>query len=162
MAIKEKYRSIVKTATVAAGAMGIPGAFSFGLDVTAMSSIWITMIVSISRKSNHEVDGVFAAKLAAGVLAGAGAYVVGSRVITNILPFLLPVAGSFAAMGVNSALNAWYTYKLGQAISNLFDKGDFDSSDAMAAVKTISTLIIGLPTYGEMADVMALLREDEL
>jgi uncharacterized protein (DUF697 family) len=158
MAVKKQYRDIVRRATVASGAIGVPGALSFGLDVTAMSGVWVTMILAISDKSKHRVDKVFATKLAAGVLAGVAAYVGGSKIAMGLL-HLIPGAGTLAAMGVNSSLNALFTYKLGHALSNLFDKGEFDDSDVTNAIHALLTLIVGLPTWSEMSDLVALIRE---
>jgi len=156
MAVEQKYRDIVRNATMAAGAIGVPGAFSFGADVAAMTGIWATMIVSISQKSGHKVDKVFATKLASGVLAGVGAYVGGSKIAMKLL-HLIPGFGSLAAIGVNSTLNALFTYKLGHAISNLFNKGSFDTSDITNTVTILLTLVVGLPTFDELSDLISMI-----
>ena len=158
MAVKQKYRGIVRTATMSAGAIGVPGAFSFGADVAAMSTIWVSMIIAISEKSGHKVNGAYAAKLASCVLAGVGAYVGGSKIAMKLL-HLIPVAGTLSAIGVNSLLNGLYTYKLGHAISNLFDKGRLDLSDGAVAAATILSLVTCIPTPGEMSDVVVLIME---
>ena len=136
MAVKQKYRDIVKNATIAAGIIGAPGAFSFGLDATAMSATWVSMIVAIAKESGQEIDTIYATKLAAGVLAGVGAYVGGSKLATQAF-HLIPGAGTLAVVGINSTFNALFTYKLGDAISNLFDKDGFDISDVDHAKKVL-------------------------
>lgn len=158
MAVKEMYRNIVKVATAAAGAVGVPGAFSFGLDVTALSAIWITMIISIADKSGHKVDKSFAGKLAAGLLAGVAAYIAGSKLAIGLL-HLIPGAGTLAAIGVNSLLNALYTYKMGHALSNLFDKGGFDMSDVNWVAGNLMSVVLTVPTPSEIADVISMIKE---
>ncbi|HKH48047.1 MAG TPA: hypothetical protein VKM72_25590 [Thermoanaerobaculia bacterium] len=157
MAIDQKYRDVVRNATLAAGAAGIPGAFSFGADVTAMAATWGTMIVAIAKRSNHRVDPAFAAKLASGVLTGVAGYVTGSKIATTAMS-LIP-GGVLLAVGVNSGLNSLFTYRLGLALSKLFDKGKLDASDATTAVTTLLSLMIGLPTWGQLRDFGSLLTE---
>lgn len=158
MAVKEKYRKIVKVATVTAGGIGVPGAFSFGLDVTALSGTWIIMILAVADKSGHEMDKAFAGKLAAGVLAGVAAYIAGSKLAMGLL-HLIPGAGTLAAIGVNSLLNALYTYKMGHALSNLFDKGGFEMSDVDWVAKNLMAVILTIPTPSEIADVILMIKE---
>jgi len=69
MAVPKKYRKIVRTATAAAGGIGIPGAFSFGADVAAMSTTWIAMILAIADKSRHKVDEGNVTEMATTLLA---------------------------------------------------------------------------------------------
>jgi hypothetical protein len=158
MAVKQQYREIVGAASKAAGLVGIPGAFSFGLDVTVVGGIWAGMIVALGAKSNHQIDKTFALKLSTGVLAGVAAYVGGSKIAMKLL-HLIPGAGTLAAIGVNSSLNYLFTYKVGHAISNLFDKGSYDASDVNNLVTTTLTLIVGIPTLGEIGDMMNLATE---
>ena len=87
-----RYHSIVKKAALAAGALGVPGAFSFGLDISGMSGIWIAMTLAIAKESGHEIDQAFAAKFIAAVTAGVAGYVGGSKVATTLL-HLIPGAG---------------------------------------------------------------------
>jgi len=158
MAVKKQYRPIVGAASKAAGIIGVPGAFSFGLDVTVMSGIWAAMIISICAKSNHKVDKTFALKIATGVLSGVAAYVGGSKIAMKLL-HLIPGAGSIAAIGVNSTLNYLFTYKLGHAFSNLFDRGEFDDEDVKGLVMTLLTLVAAFPTLDEIGDMASLATE---
>jgi uncharacterized protein (DUF697 family) len=157
MAVKTEYREIVRRGTLSAGAVGVPGAVSFGLDVTAMTGIWTAMLIAIADKSAHRTDKVFAAKVVAGVLAGVGAYLTGSKIAVGLLN-LIPGAGTLAAMGVNSGLNALFTYRFGHAMSSLFDKGTFDTSDAASATATVLTVIVGLPSLNEISDFVSMLK----
>jgi len=158
MSVKAQYREIVRNGTVSAGAVGVPGAFSFGLDVTAMTTIWGAMMIAIADRSAHRTDKVFVTKVVAGVLAGVGAYVGGTKIATMLL-HLIPGAGTLAAMGVNSGLNALFTYRFGHAISDLFDKGSFSPSDVATAVTTVLTMVACLPHPNEILDFLSILRE---
>lgn len=55
MAVPMKYRRIVGAAAKAAGAIGVPGAFSFGLDVAVMGTIWAAMIFAVAERSSHRI-----------------------------------------------------------------------------------------------------------
>jgi uncharacterized protein (DUF697 family) len=158
MAIKQPYREIVGAGSKAAGLIGIPGALSFGFDVTAIGAIWATMILGLANRSNHKADGVFAFKLASGVLAGIGAYVGGSKIAIGLLN-LVPGAGTIAAMGVNGSLNYLFTYKLGHTMSTLFDKGEYDESDLNTLVTTVLTLLVAVPSFDELGDMIHLASE---
>jgi hypothetical protein len=157
MAVKAQYREIVRNGTLTAGAAGLPGAFSFGLDVSVMSGIWIAMMIAISSESAHRTDKIFATKLVSGVLAGVAAYVGGSKIAVGLL-HLIPGAGSLAAMGVNSGMNALYTYKFGHAMSNLFDKGNFDEGDVTAAIAAVLTLVACIPSFDEISDFVSMVK----
>lgn len=61
-------------------------------------------------------------------------------------------------MGLNSFLNAIFTYKFGHAMSGLFDKGSFDDGDVTAAVSTVLTLIACVPTIDEASDFFSIVR----
>ena len=159
MAISNKYRSTVRKATLAAGAIGVPGAFSFGADVAAMSTTWIAMIKSIANKSGHAIDNAYAVKLAGAVLAGVGAYVGGSKIAMKFL-HLIPGAGTLAAIGVNSSLNALFTYKMGHALSKTFDQKGLDSSNATEMTCMLLSLVACLPTFHEFNDLYHLMRND--
>lgn len=154
--IPEKYKPIVGAAAKTAGAIGVPGAFSFGLDVTAMTGIWGTMTVAIAEKSGHKVDKIFAGKLASAVLVGVGGYVGGSKIVMKLF-HLVPGAGSIAAMGVNSFMNAWFTYRVGKALANLFDTGDYSPKDLKSMVQYLLIIIMPVPTISELGEAVSLM-----
>jgi hypothetical protein len=159
MAIPQKYRSTVNAAAKAAGGLGVPGAFSFGLDVAGMITIWSLMIREIAIVSGHRVDAHFAKKIAYGVGAGVAAYVGGSKIAMKLL-HLIPGMGTLAAIGVNTGLNFLFTYKLGSALAKMFDKGAFDDGDVTEAVYVLTTLVAALPALSDVSDMMALANED--
>ena len=159
MSIAKQYRPVVGAAAKAAAAIGVPGAFSFGLDVVGMGAIWAGMIREIAQRSNHKIDKHFAKKVAFGVSAGAGAYIGGSKIAMKLL-HLIPGAGTLAAIGVNSFMNFLFTYKLGNGLSKMFDKGTFDDNDVAEAVIVLLGIVAVLPSLGEMHDMYALWSHD--
>jgi uncharacterized protein (DUF697 family) len=149
-----KYGGIINKATLAAGGVGVPGALSFGLDVTAMAGIWGTMIIAIADKSGREIDKTWAAKVASGVATGIAAYIGGSKLAVGILGWI-PVVGWLPAMAVNSSLNAWFTHNLGRAMVDMFEREDFQLTDVSNAVSIILTSMGGDKIKGQVKDMMA-------
>lgn len=135
-----------------------PGAFSFGLDVTVMTGIWATMTVAIAKESGHEVNKTYATKIAAAVLTGVASYVTGSKIAMKAL-HVVPLAGTLAAMGVNSFLNYWFTFKVGKALAELFDTSDFSSSSQEQLIRRILSAVSPWPTFDDLQDATDLLTE---
>jgi uncharacterized protein (DUF697 family) len=155
--VKEQYRPIIKEAALSAGAIGIPGAFSFGLDVAAMTGIWTTMTVSIAKASGHKVDRTFIGKLVAALVGGVAAYVGGSKLAMAAL-HAIPGAGTLTAVGVNSFLNFWYTWRVGRALAILFDREDFSLDDVSKVAKDLLAGLTALPHLSDLGEVVAELR----
>lgn len=151
-----KYRPIVATSAMAAGAVGIPGAFSGGFDMAAVSGIWTGMTVAIAAKSGHKVDAAFAAKIVTSIATGAAAYLTGSKLLTFAL-HAVPVAGSLAAMGINGSLNYWFTYRVGRALSALFDRSDFTPQDLGEIVRAVTKILASFPGPTELRDALRLI-----
>jgi uncharacterized protein (DUF697 family) len=158
MAIPDEHRGIVGAAARAAGVIGVPGAFSFGLDVGAMGVIWAGMIGAIAAKSNHEINKEFAVKVATGVATGVGAYVVGSKIAMGLLNFI-PFAGTLTAIGINSVLNYLFTYKLGNVITKLFAEGESDVADMEHLIVTVASMVGAFPSAREVSDMLKLASE---
>lgn len=154
--IPVKYRPIVGSAAKAAGAVGIPGAFSAGLDVAAMSGVWLGMTMAIAHESDHEVDAKFAAKLMTSVATGVAAYVAGSKLLTTALHFAFPGAGTLAVIGINSFLNFWFTYRVGRAVASLFDRPDFTALDVGELAQIVIPMVTPIPGPREVADAIDL------
>jgi uncharacterized protein (DUF697 family) len=161
MSLPTKYAPIVKAAAKTAGAIGVPGAFSFGLDVTVMAGIWTTMTVAIAHKSNHQIDRSFAAKLVSAVLGGIAGYIGGSKLAMKLLHFI-PGPGTLAAMGVNSFLDFWFTWRLGKGLAQLFDKKDLSTLDIGLIAIHLIAIITPIPRMGEIKEIIAMMRDETL
>ena len=155
-AIKEPYRPIVGAAAKAAGAVGVPGAFSGGFDLVAVSGIWTGMTMAIAHESRHRIDKNYAMKIVAAIGAGGAAYYGGSKLFTSALHFVVPGAGSLAAVGINGVLNYWYTFRVGKGLSGLFDRPDFTALDFGDLVTSVLAVVSPFPGAGEMREAVDL------
>ncbi len=157
MPLPERYRPIVGTAVLGAGAIGVPGAFSTGLDVGAMGTLWSSMIFAIAKESGHPLDMALCTKLAMSVTTGAGTYLSGSKVATWVF-HLIPGAGTGAAIALNSFGNAFYTYTLGCAFVKLFDEDGFDLKSTAEFASRALSLMACFPTLSTVSDMIDLIR----
>lgn len=57
-------------------------------------------------------------------------------------------------------MNALYTYKMGHAISTMFDKNGFHKSDVEEMASSLVAVVISAPSLGEIKDIVQMLRED--
>jgi hypothetical protein len=157
MPIPQQYRPIIRNSVLGAGVIGVPGAFSAGLDVGAMGTLWTTMTVAIAKESGHEVDAAFASKLALATLSGVGSYLGGSKVATWAF-HLIPGAGTVAAIALNTTGNAFYTYLLGCALVKMFDEEGFGLKDTAALAGQLLSIMALFPTLSSYWDMIDLLR----
>ena len=153
MSVKSEYRGIIRKGVAAATAAGPLGAFAGPFDAGAVGGIWTTMLISIAKRSGHSIDGAFASKFVSTVGAGAVAYYGGCKAATWLF-HLIPGAGTLAAMGVSSALNAIFTYKFGAAVSELFDKAEFELKDAAGMATSVLGLMCTFPSINEIKDLI--------
>jgi len=156
MAIAKKYRVIVRNGVASATAAGPLGAVTGPFDAAAIGSIWTTMLVAIGDRSGHSIDGTFVTKFISTVGSGAVAYYGGCKAATWLF-HLIPGAGTLAAMGVSSALNAVFIYKFGAATSKLLNKNSFDLTDAADAASSVLLSMCTFPSFGEVKDLLDLM-----
>jgi uncharacterized protein (DUF697 family) len=119
VSIPQKYEDAAVAAVLAAGATGVAGVvFPLG-DIAAMTGIWTTLTVRVAQIAEQPVDRAYARRLAAAAAVGTGAYVTGSKLFSRLL-FGVP-GGILAAAGINSGLNALYTWQFAEVLVELFD-----------------------------------------
>lgn len=123
MAVPERFRKIVGGATAAAGGVGIVGAFSFGSDVLVLKGIWVTGALMILEKEGVEISKTELLRLTTSALVGAATFVAGSKIAAKLF-HMIPGPGTIAAMGVNSFLDAFFTYRFLRSVAKVFDKYD--------------------------------------
>lgn len=131
--IPAKYRRAVANAIKAATAAGVPGAFSAGADVAGLALVWGGLTLAIAGESGHPLDSKFAAKIAGSAIASITSYLVGVK-IAGTLFHIIPGAGTLAAVGISSALNALFTLKFGQVLVKAFDKPNLDVPELTTTV----------------------------
>ena len=100
--IPYKYKSIVKTALVAAAAVGPVGVFG-GIDAVAVGGIWTTMFFAIRNEAGTKF-GNDPKRIAGAVASGIVQYYIGCKLATYTC-FLIPGVGVLAAMGVSALCN---------------------------------------------------------
>ena len=69
---------------------------------------------------------------------------------------LVPGAGTLAAIGASSAMNALFTYKFGVAVAKAFEEDRFDLGNAALAATAVLAGVCSLPSLGEIREVLAL------
>jgi uncharacterized protein (DUF697 family) len=149
----------IRTAVLLAAGLGIPGLFHPGLDETGMGAIWLTMVTSIAKRSGAEISPATAGKFVTSALSSVAAYSLGSKILTwAALPVLaaFPVAGIPAAIGMNAALNALFTFRLGKECVKRFSDPRFTSSDVI----TLGRLLVSIPSTSEIRDLKRLISGD--
>jgi hypothetical protein len=117
------------------------------------------MVGALAKKSEHDVDAKLIAKLVAAAAASVAGYQLGSKILTVLavpLILALPVAGIPAVAGLNSALNALFTYRLGVFASERLSRPNFTGHDFVGLSRDVGVMLIGVPTPSEIAAVKAL------
>jgi uncharacterized protein (DUF697 family) len=130
-----KYEGIIRKAVISAATSG---AIPFS-DVVIMSGIWGTMIVAIASRAGHPLTMERAFKLAGATLAGIGTFKLGTKAFTMALHFF-PGIGTITAMGIDSFINAFQTYRLGVQLSEQFDRTTVSMEDMTSIVKHVMDL----------------------
>jgi uncharacterized protein (DUF697 family) len=156
MALERHYETI-KTGVVAAGVAGPVGAIPGPLDALAIGGIWTIMLVSIAKKSGHQLSEAYVAKFVSIVSAGAVGYYGGCKVAGWLLN-LIPGAGTLAAMGVSAVLNIIFTYKFGVTVADIFDRDEFNLNDAATAASAVLLLLCAVPTLHDIREIIRLIQ----
>jgi hypothetical protein len=146
----------VRRAVRTASGLGVPGIFHPGLDEAGMSAIWLAMVVAVAKKQGANVSVQTAAKLVAAAVASVSAYSMGSKILTWALILILhvlPVAVVPAAVGLNVALNALFTYKLGKTCVKRFATPNLTPQEIIA----IGAKIVMIPTLHEVNEIKKML-----
>jgi len=151
MSIPVRFRKIVGGASLAAGAVGIPGAFSFGSDVIVLKGIWITGALIIIEEAGVEMKRNDALQLATSALAGAATFVAGSKIAAKLF-HLVPGPGTIGAICVNSFLDAFYTYRFLRCVAEVMDKYDEEKIGYEILKNSIS--LFSLTTFFDDIDDM--------
>jgi uncharacterized protein (DUF697 family) len=154
--IEEKYQEPIRTAVQAALIISPTGVLVPGLSNGAMLGIWTTMIVSIANKSGHQMTPEVAAKLAGTLLSSILLYRLALRVLIALVR-LFPGMGKSAAVLFSTALNTYFTYRLGLAMVKQFDRPDFDVESIIEFSSELVQVIIKRPTADELREIRDLI-----
>lgn len=156
MAVPNQFRKIVGGASLAAGGIGVPGAFSFGADVPALMGIWGTGAVMITKKAGISLSKKKAMGLATNGASGVVTFLSGSKVASMCF-HMLPGPGTLAAIGVNSSLNAFFTYRFLRSVAKVCDTYDSEEITHQVLMNGIALLSLTtiLSDFGDMKSCMA-------
>lgn len=148
----KKHEKGIYTAAFAAAAAGVPGAFIPALDLAVVGGSWVTMLLSISSTCRRQLDYNTALKFTTGVLAGAAAYLGGSKLLITIAFYAFPGLGTVASVGLNSLLNFIYTCRLGRYMALQMEKPDFSTEDWASMIPEITAMVFAMPSILEMQE----------
>jgi hypothetical protein len=146
----------VKKAVRAAAGLGVPGIFHPGLDEAGMSVIWIAMVTAIAQRRGISISRTTATKLVGTALAGVAAYSAGSKILTwglLLILHVMPIAIVPAAVGLNVALNALFTYKLGTTCIRRLSDPELSTRE----IVDIGRQIAMVPTLTEIGEIKRML-----
>lgn len=104
--------------SLAAGGVGIPGAFAAHGDLVAITAIGVTLFIQLAVKAGKQMDKATATKIVAGVLAGIGGFAGGVKLANTY--FAYTGVGTVPAIVVNAGANAGLTYLFGKAVASTF------------------------------------------
>ncbi len=153
MSVPSRFRSIVGGGSAAAGALGVPGSLAFGSDVPFLLSIWGVGACMIADESgNSSCKGAVRAFMTSS-LSGTALFLGGSKFASTIF-HLIPGPGTLAAVGVNSSLNAFFTYRFLRSVAKVFDQLDGEEMLHQSLVNSIALFsVFGIASdFGDMKD----------
>lgn len=123
MSIPPQFRKEVANCTRAAGLIGAPGSLVPGSDVPFLLGTWVVGTLMISDKAKQPTDEEEVKAIITSAVSGAGFFWGGSKVAAMAL-HAFPGAGTLAALGINSGLNAFFTYRYLRSVAKVYDKYD--------------------------------------
>jgi hypothetical protein len=147
----KKHEETIYYAAFLSGGAGMAGALMPALDIGGVSGAWVTMIILIGQDSNRQLDKDTVVKLVTGILAGAAAYLGGSKIFTFALN-AIPGIGTLGAVGINAILNFLYTMRLGRYIALQMEKPEFDTGDWAGLIPEITAIVFAMPSVLEIRE----------
>lgn len=147
MASSYEIDEIIKTGCKASAGVGLIGAFA--TDAPALAAIWGTMIYKIAKANYVGLDSDTCVKIATSVIASAASFMGGAAVLTRILTW--SGVGLLLGVGLNCAVNYFYTWRLGVAFDEIFD--DYGTDTAVKKLAWIAVQkLCPVPTLSEVKE----------
>lgn len=137
MASSSEIDKIITIGARTAGGVGLIGAFA--TDAPALAAIWGTMIYRIAQENYVDLDSDTCVKIAASVIASAASFMSGSALLTKILVY--SGVGLALGVGMNCAINYFYTWRLGIAFDEIFDDYGTDTAISKLAWIAVQKLV---------------------
>lgn len=147
MASSYEIDEIIKIGSRSAAGVGVIGAAT--TDLPALAAIWGTMIYKIAKANYVDMDSDTCVKVATSVIASGASWMSGCAVLTKILTW--SGACLFLGVGINCAVNYFYTWRLGVAFDEIFD--DYGTDTAISKLAWIAVQkLCPVPTLQEFKD----------
>jgi hypothetical protein len=146
----------VRSAVRKAAGIGVVGALHPGFDEAAMATLWTYMVTTIAGRSRVQLAAATVTKLVAAAVSACAAYSTGSKLLTWGMGLVVPgglLVAAPAAITLNSALNAVFTYRLGRHCVRCFGRPGLDARDVLVIVRAL----VVVPSLGEIAEVRRML-----
>jgi len=134
MSIPLSMRTCVLRHTIAAGAIGVPGAFAAHADIPFLIALWAKMFYELAEKTENGLDKKAALRLATALGTAVGTTAAGAKAANT---YFTAVSGGLAlpfTIAVNSSANALGTYIIGMAAADLLTKKELTAADLINAV----------------------------
>ncbi|MDJ0662268.1 MAG: hypothetical protein QNJ42_22680 [Crocosphaera sp.] len=138
----------VECAGVGLAAAGTPA------DLPLVTGSWVAMTLVIANQTGHTLSKDSVSKFVTTVIQGAGAYIVGSRVFTFLLNFVVPGFGTVGAASLNAALNWIYTFRFGREIAKRFERPNFSIDELSELALIFPQLIFPTPSVDEIRNAL--------
>lgn len=125
VSIPDDMMSVINGCTASlAGVGAIGGLIGPGADLVVIGPVWVGMTISLADKSGANLSEQTAKKIAMAVLAGAGAFLTGTKIASVGLGWLAAAftlgTSLIASAAANAALNAAFTRSYGRAAAKFF------------------------------------------
>lgn len=143
---------------VRAASVSAPSAFVPVLDSAAIGAIRLTMVTTVAERCGAQLSAATAGKLVATWVSSNLWYSGGCRIFNLLLLrtlAVIPVAGIPAAAGLNVAVNAWITYRVGKRCIERFSESRFTDQEVL----DLGDDIVTIPAFSEPGDLKDLLTK---
>ena len=154
MATTKEIDRIIKIGCRASAGVGVIGAVT--TDAPALAAIWGTMIYKIAKENYVSFDEDTCVKVATSVIASAASWMAGCAVLVKILTW--SGVGLLLGVGINCAINYFYTWRLGIAFDEIFD--DYGTDTAISKLAWIAIRKLNpKPTINEVKQLLCFINK---
>lgn len=154
MASTKAVKRIIKIACNAATGVGLIGAFT--TDAPALAAIWGGMIYKIAKENDVEFDNETGIKVATSIIASSASFMAGAGLLTKILTW--SGVATLLGLGINCAINYFYTWRLGNICDRLFHFGGLNVAFTELAPIVVKQLV-PLPTISEAKELWHFIKD---
>lgn len=152
-AIFKKHEDTIYLCAFSSGSFAITSSFLPGSDIPLTITSWGTMLVSIARNANRQLDMDTALKIATSLAAGGATYLAGCKLFTFSL-HLIPGIGTLGSVTLNIVLSALCTIRLGRFIALQMENPNFNLDNWDLLLAELTTVVFAMPKLDEFKDTL--------